>query len=69
VPPSRVWVFLSPVFAGMGAAGVLYLMRWALPQIPERGRHRLTITLAFLLAAHGVLSLAARSRVYNYNLP
>jgi hypothetical protein len=69
VPPSRVWVFLLPVFAGLGAAGVLYLMRWALPQIPERGWHRLTISLALLLAAHGVLSLAARSRVYNYNLP
>jgi hypothetical protein len=70
VPPSRVWVFLLPVFAGMGAAGALYLMRWSLPRpTPERWRHGLTIGLALLLTAGGILSLPARGRVYHYNLP
>ena len=32
VPPSRIWVFLLPLFAGMGAAGALHLIGWSLPR-------------------------------------
>jgi len=70
VPPSRVWVFLLPVVAGMGAAGGLHVLRGALSR---RGRPEwipgLAVGLALLLAAGAVLTLPARNRAYAYNRP
>jgi hypothetical protein len=70
VPPSRVWVFLLPVVAGMGAAGVLHLLGRTMPRrILGRWSPDLTIGLALLLTAGSALSLPANTRTYEYNLP
>jgi hypothetical protein len=69
VPPARVWVFLLPVFAGMGAAGVLHLSGCARARWPRVfDAHVLAIALALVLATEGALSLPARSRAYRPNL-
>jgi len=70
VPPSRIWIFLLPIFAGMGAAGVLHLIGRSLPRRTlERLPHGPTIGLALLLTAGSALGLPARSRGYTYNQP
>lgn len=71
VPPSRVWIFLLPVFAGMGAAGVLHVLGWVIPRLQrdERRWRQVPAGLALLLVAGGALSVPARSRAYVYNLP
>jgi hypothetical protein len=70
VPPSRVWVFLLPVFAGMGAAGALHLIGGLLPrQAGERHARGLAIGLALLVAAGGILTLRATHHAYAYDAP
>jgi 4-amino-4-deoxy-L-arabinose transferase-like glycosyltransferase len=70
VPPSRIWIFLLPVFAGMGAAGVLHLAGWLLPPGRRaRARRPLAVGLALLLTAGGVLTLAGRARDYGPDQP
>jgi hypothetical protein len=73
VPPARIWVFLLPVFVGMGAAGILHLLGgligwWESSRGPEQRSPGLALALALLLIVGGVLSLHARSSVYAYNL-
>ena len=72
VPPARIWVFLLPVFAGLGAAGLLHLMGRLIGWLgsgraPAHRSPGLAPALALLLIVAGVLSLPARSRVYAYN--
>ena len=69
VPPSRVWIFLLPVVAGMGAAGGLHLIGRIWPRrVGAGGASGLAIGLALVVTAGGVLSLPARTRTYEYNL-
>jgi hypothetical protein len=72
VPPARIWVFLWPIVAGMGAAGLLHLIGrligWLRSRRPSVHRSPgLAPALALLLIVAGVLSLPARSGVYTYN--
>jgi Dolichyl-phosphate-mannose-protein mannosyltransferase len=69
-PPSRAWVFLFPVVAGMGAAGVLYLLARCAPSRWANGREwrLLVVGSALALTVIGALSVGARSRHYTYNL-
>ena len=70
VPPSRIWIFLLPVFAGMGAAGVLHLAGWLWP--PERrarALRALAAGLALLLTAGSLLTVAGRARGYGPDQP
>lgn len=69
VPPARIWIFLQPIIAGMGAAGALHLAGWLLPRAGgERGRRVLATILALALTAGGVLTLAGRARGYGPEL-
>lgn len=70
VPPARIWIFLLPIFAGMGAAGVLALLGPAMarPRVRERTWRWVAVGSALLLLTGGALSGPARSRQYWYNL-
>jgi hypothetical protein len=70
VPPARIWVFLFPIFAGMGAAGALAMLGPAIARQGIReGRGRwVVVGLALLVLVAGALSVPGRSRQYRYNL-